>query len=104
MRTLEHVQERRCALMQTHMLSLGHFIVRLRSQRIVIVLVLLRLPSQSRFKCRNGTRYLVLRNDALRARRLADDVEQLASIGFEHHDVGGRLRFESIQHVLIVHG
>ena len=99
MRTLEHVQKRRGTLMQTDVFAFRDLVVVLRREGIAIVLAAVELSMDRRLQRRDGSRNLSDGDDALSSGRLADHIEQLAGIGFEHDHVGGRLGFESVQHV-----
>ena len=82
------------------MFALGRLFMPFRSKRIVIVAMLLCFSMNSSFKRRDCSWNLIDSENTLRTGSLADDVQQLTRIGFEHDDVCSRLGFESIEHFL----
>lgn len=88
--------------MQADMFALGRLVVPFCSKRIVIVAMLLCFSMDSGFKCRDCSWNLIDSENTLRAGRLADDVQQLTRVGFEHDDICSRLGFESIEHFCLM--
>jgi hypothetical protein len=96
------VKQGRCTLVQSDMLLLGIAGVAFDGV-VVVVVAVAALARQCGLERGDGAGNLLDRDDALRRRGLADDVEQLARMDFEHHEIRSGPGLETIEHGLFTH-